>query len=441
MSGVSNLVNEPGMWKRFKSDRIGKFLLFCLGLIVFTALFADILATNQPLYVRYKGNSWFPAFSALLNPERSEIVTDPKTGAKETLQFDILDWKELNKESVVWALVPWSPGKPDALNRDYTGPFDEQKMKADDGNIVAANFKFRHHFGTDQLGNDLLSGLIHGSRISLKVGLFAAFIASFFGILLGAFSGYYGDDRLSVSQLEYYLGWIGFLLGIFWGFISRAFVLADAFQAGFWTSVLQLFWSCCIPVISLIVFAFLGKVLRFLPFGKAQRNVPLDSMIQRFTEVFNSLPKLLIIITLAAVFREKSVGMVIGIIGLTNWPSVSRFTRAEMLRTRNLSYIEAARSIGMNDMRIIFKHALPNAFAPVFIEIAFIVAGSIVAESSLSFLGIGVPEEVITWGSILSTGRQQFDAWWMVLFPGLAIFFTVLLFQSVGERLRESASR
>jgi peptide/nickel transport system permease protein len=167
----------------------------------------------------------------------------------------------------------------------------------------------------------------------------------------------------------------------------------------------------------------------------------LDGFIQRFTEVFNSLPKLLIIITLAAVFREKSVGMVIGIIGLTNWPSVSRFTRAEMLRIRELSYIEAARSMGMTDMRVMFKHALPNAFAPVFIEIAFIVAGSIVAESSLSFLGIGVPDDVFTWGSVLSTGRQQFDAWWMVVFPGAAIFITVLLFQLIGERLRESASR
>jgi peptide/nickel transport system permease protein len=163
-------------------------------------------------------------------------------------------------------------------------------------------------------------------------------------------------------------------------------------------------------------------------------------MVQRFTEVFNALPKLLIILTLAAVFREKSVGMVIGIIGFTNWPSVSRFTRAEMMKTRGLSYIEAARSIGMSDFRIIFKHALPNAFAPVFIELAFIIAGSIVAESSLSFLGIGVPDEVVTWGSILSAGRQQFDAWWMVLFPGLAIFITVLLFQSIGERLRQSAN-
>jgi peptide/nickel transport system permease protein len=440
MSTETQSLIQPGMWQRFRSDRRGRFAFRLLGFIVLVALLADVLATSQPLFVTYKGNSWFPAFSSIVNPNRTEIVTDPVTGAKETLQFDILDWKELPTETVIWALVPWSPGKPDPLNRDYTGPFDAQMMKSTDGKIIPVSVRHRHVLGTDQLGNDLLSGLIHGSRISLKVGVFSAFIAAFFGILLGAFSGYYGDDRLKVPPVAYVLGWIGFLLGIFWGFISRAYVLSDAFQAGFWTSAVQVFWSCCLPVIGLLVFARIGMLVNYLPWAKKKTAVPLDSIVQRFTEVFNALPKLLIIITLAAVFREKSVGMVIGIIGFTNWPSVSRFTRAEMLRTKNLSYIEAARSIGMKDMRIIFRHALPNAFAPVFIEIAFIVAGSIVAESSLSFLGIGVPDDVVTWGSILSAGRQQFDAWWMVLFPGLAIFITVFLLQTIGERLRESAN-
>jgi peptide/nickel transport system permease protein len=112
-----------------------------------------------------------------------------------------------------------------------------------------------------------------------------------------------------------------------------------------------------------------------------------------------------------------------------------------MLRIRSLNYIEAARSIGMSDFRIIFKHALPNAFTPIFTQLTFIVSGSILAESSLSFLGIGVPDDVVTWGSILSAGRQQFDAWWMVLFPGLAIFCSVLLFQSLGNSMQKESNR
>ncbi len=152
------------------------------------------------------------------------------------------------------------------------------------------------------------------------------------------------------------------------------------------------------------------------------------------------MPKILILLTLAAVLKNKSVEMVIAIIGLTSWTGVSRYTRAELLKIRNLPYIDAARLQGMKPLRILYKHALPNALSPVVIEIAFLISGSILAESSLSFLGVGVPVEISTWGSILSEGRQDFDAWWMVVFPGLAIFITVLLFNSLGQRLRTSES-
>jgi peptide/nickel transport system permease protein len=403
------------------------------------ALFSQLIASDQPLYVQYKGKTWFPAFSSLIHPEKTDSVFDPQTGAKEILQFDITEWKELETESVVWAPIPWSPAKPDRLNRDYTGPYDEQMMKSDDGKITPSTFRFRHHFGTDQLGNDLLSGIIHGCQTSLKIGLLSALIAGFFGIFLGALSGYYGNDGLHISLGEYLLGWLGLFLGLFWGFISRSNVLQEAFQTSFWLSALQVFLSCCFPILGMIAFAFIGKIISGIFKGK-NIAVPLDDIIQRFTELFSAVPKILIILTLAAVFREKSVGLVIGIIGLSSWPSVCRFTRGEMLRIRSLNYIEAARSIGMSDCRIIFKHALPNAFTPIFTQLTFIVSGSILAESSLSFLGIGVPDDVVTWGSILSAGRQQFDAWWMVLFPGLAIFFSVMIFQALGNSMQKDSS-
>jgi peptide/nickel transport system permease protein len=128
--------------------------------------------------------------------------------------------------------------------------------------------------------------------------------------------------------------------------------------------------------------------------------------------------------------------MVIAIIGLTSWTGVSRFTRSEILRIRGLAYVDAARIQGLRNYRILWKHVLPNAMGPVMIEIAFLISGSILAESSLSFLGIGVPDEISTWGSILSQGRQEFDAWWMVVFPGLAIFITIFLFNTLGEKIR-----
>ena len=416
-----------------------KIQLIGLSLLLLIALLAQLIATDQPIYFQYKGKTWFPAFSSLIHPEKTDSVFDPQTGAKEILQFDITEWKELETESVVWAPIPWSPAKPDRLNRDYTGPYDEQLMKSDDGKITPSTFRFRHHFGTDQLGNDLMSGIIHGCQTSLKIGLLSALIAGFFGIFLGALSGFYGNDGLRISLGEYLFGWLGLFLGLFWGFISRSNVLQEAFQTSFWLSALQVFLSCCFPIFGMIAFALIGKLISQI-FKVKQRAVPLDDIIQRFTELFSAVPKILIILTLAAVFREKSVGLVIGIIGLSSWHSVCRFTRGEMLRIRSLSYIEAARSIGMSDFRIIFKHALPNAFSPIFTQLTFIVSGSILAESSLSFLGIGVPDDVVTWGSILSAGRQQFDAWWMVLFPGLAIFLSVMIFQALGNSMQKESS-
>jgi peptide/nickel transport system permease protein len=163
-------------------------------------------------------------------------------------------------------------------------------------------------------------------------------------------------------------------------------------------------------------------------------------MVSRSIEIINSIPRILIIVTLAAVFKDKSLGLVIAIIGLASWTGIARFTRAEMMRQSKLEYVEAAKSLGIPGWRIIFKHALPNAFAPVMIEIAFSIAAAILIESGLSFLGIGVPDDVSTWGAVLSSGRQQFDAWWLVVFPGLAIFITVTVFNLLGDWLRDVLS-
>lgn len=434
-------IQHHGVWRRFRRNRSARFSLYILGLIVLIALTADILATDQPLYVKYRGNTWWPAFSALTNPQRVETITDPVSGKKEQLQFDITEWKELETDYVVWAPVPYAPQKPDKLNRDYTSPFDEQKYKSANGRIINMPARFRHLLGTDALGNDLLSQLIHGCNISMRIGILSVLVSIFYGVLFGAFAGYFGDDRLKTSRARWLTAVAGAIMGYFWGFVSRTYIITDAFEQGFWMAALEILISLCIVAVSILLFSQLGRLLHWIPRLRERISIPVDSIFQRFSEIFNSLPRLLIIVTIAAMFREKSIGMVIGIIGLSSWTSLYRYTRAEMLRTRDLNYIEAARGMGLPTGRIIFRHALPNAFAPVSIEVAFLVAASILAESSLSFLGIGVPDDVATWGSILSAGRQQLDAWWMVIFPGFAIFTTVLVFNLIGDGLREAMDK
>ncbi len=121
---------------KFLSVRANKFVVLTLLFWVFIALFADILATDQPLYIKYKGNSWFPAFSALYDSDRIEsFKIYPEDKSYSTLDFENTDWKQLDCEFVIWSLIPWHKDKPDVYNRDFVGPFDVQKTKSKDGNM------------------------------------------------------------------------------------------------------------------------------------------------------------------------------------------------------------------------------------------------------------------------------------------------------------------
>jgi peptide/nickel transport system permease protein len=162
----------------------------------------------------------------------------------------------------------------------------------------------------------------------------------------------------------------------------------------------------------------------------------IDIVISRLFEIMLSIPTFFLLITVAAIFRP-SIFMTMVIIGLTSWVGIARFTRSEFLRIRNLDYVTAAISIGVSNRKVMFQHILPNALAPVIVSVVLGVAGAILVESSLSFLGIGVPAQLVTWGSILNEASGATFAWWLAIFPGAAIFITVLAYYLVGEGLRE----
>jgi peptide/nickel transport system permease protein len=161
-----------------------------------------------------------------------------------------------------------------------------------------------------------------------------------------------------------------------------------------------------------------------------------DIAISRLFEIMISIPTFFLLITVAAIFRP-SIFLTMTIIGLTSWVGIARFTRSEFLRIRNLDYVTAAISIGVSNRQVMFRHILPNALAPVIVSVVLGIAGAILVESSLSFLGIGVPAELVTWGSILNEASGATFAWWLAVFPGFAIFITVLAYYLVGEGLRE----
>jgi peptide/nickel transport system permease protein len=163
-----------------------------------------------------------------------------------------------------------------------------------------------------------------------------------------------------------------------------------------------------------------------------------DMVIQRLIEVMMSIPTFFLIIAVVA-FLEPSIYNVMAAIGLVGWTGTARLVRGEFLKLRNMEFVEASRSLGARDPRIIFRHVLPNALTPVLVVATFGVADAILIESSLSFLGFGVQPPTPSWGDILSKARSYYDfAWWITLFPGMAIFFTVTVLNLVGEGFRDA---
>jgi len=183
--------------------------------------------------------------------------------------------------------------------------------------------------------------------------------------------------------------------------------------------------------IALVVGSFLGAVAGY--YGGAA-----DWIVSRVIEVVLCFPFLFLVLGIVALFRP-SIWTVMIALGLTSWTSEARYVRGEFLRIRELEYAQAARASGARDGRIIFRHLLPNALAPVLVSASFGVAVAILTESALSFLGLGVPLPTASWGSMLSKAQEHIEyAWWLVLFPGIAIFTTVAAFNIIGERAREA---
>lgn len=174
-----------------------------------------------------------------------------------------------------------------------------------------------------------------------------------------------------------------------------------------------------------------------------------DTIISRIIEVVMCIPTLVLILALIAVIESPGIWAMMAVIGMTGWTGIARLTRAEFLKLKQMEYVAAARVLGVPRFRIIYKYLLPNALAPVLVPITFGIASAILIESGLSYLGFGAPPPNPSWGKLLRLGQSNYQNWWLILFPGLSIFFTVLAYNLIGEglqeatdpRLRESGSR
>lgn len=419
------VINSPAqsyskiIWKRFTRNRLAVWSLRFVVLILIIALFADFIANEKPLYCKYKGENYFPVIKEY--GVKLGITKWPK-------EFLNVSWKDLEFESEAWPLIPYLPTNLDFANAQFVGPFDEQKIRS---------VRWKHWLGTDALGQDVLSGLIHGTRIAISVGVISMGVAALIGIFMGALAGFFGDQKLKLSRTRIFLNLLFLVPAFFYAFHVRAFLLEDALAKSFFYFLFQLFISLLIFFCIMFFANIIGKLFEKNPGLRKKRNVPVDIIISRFIEVFNSIPKILLILSIIAIVRP-SIFLLMAIIGFTSWTGIAGFMRGELLKVRSLEYIESAEALGFGRLRIIVKHAVPNALSPVFISIAFGVASAILIESTLSFLGIGVPAETVTWGKLLAHAREAPQAWWLAIFPGFAIFATVTAFNLIGEGLTDA---
>ena len=211
-----------------------------------------------------------------------------------------------------------------------------------------------HPLGTDELGRDMLLGVLYGSQVSLAVGLSAAIGATLLGVMLGAAAGFYG-------------GW-------------------------------------------------------------------LDLAVMRIAEMFQVVPSFILAAVIVAM-SGTGLTRVVAVIVLLAWPQIARITRGEVLRIKQLEFVDAVRCLGIPERSILAFEVVPNAMAPVLAAGTLIVAQAILLEASLSFLGLS-SADIVSWGRMLNAGQRfLFNAWWMSVFPGMAIFLTVLAFNLLGDAI------
>ncbi len=320
------------VWREFRRNRPAFLGLCIVAAMAVVALFADLIASDKPYYLRLDGESYSP----LATDYAVRLGLAEWAPALQRADFDEL---AARADAVLRPPIPHAPTRVDIRGDIFAAPSSA------------------HWLGTDGLGRDVAAGLIHGSRISLTIGLVVVGIQLVIGISLGALAGYYG-------------GWV-------------------------------------------------------------------DLAISRFIEMMLGVPTFFLLLTVAAVF-PPSIYLVMTILGLTGWMGIARYMRSEFLRVRAMEYVQAARSLGGSDLRVMARHILPNALAPVLVAASFGVASAILAESALSFLGIGVPVHLVTWGSLLSVSRANPFAWWLAVFPGFAIFLTVTAYNLMGDGLRDA---
>lgn len=317
------------IYGQFFARRVNRWAVGATLLFLLVALFADFIASERPILMSFGGRQFW--FSNIRVPAELRVYDNQLLRAAMRRG----DW-------ALVPLVPWGYNSHDLAH-------------------VLSPPSAQHWLGTDSAGRDVLARIVHGTRVSLFVGVMSVIVLTTVGVTLGTIAGYFGRG--------------------------------------------------------------------------------IDTVLMRVVEIVHSIPTILLLVTILAVIAPQgfaAVWTMTIVIGLVRWTDVARLVRGEILRVKALDFILAARAQGASDLRIVARHVLPNASNPVLVSATFALASSILIEGALSFLGFGIPDDMASWGGMLNEVRGNVQAWWLAVFPGVAVFLTVTAFNVVGEGVRDA---
>lgn len=324
---------------KYIKNKRSKVALFFLMFIMILSLFAEFIANDKPILLKYQGEYYFPVF---------KVYTDARFGGDFPTEANYKDeFIKNNIEEDGFMIMPLIEFSYNTVDFELNEPFPAAPSS-------------RHLLGTDEEGRDILARLLYGIRLSMIFAVLLTVLSSVLGIFFGAVQGYFG-----------------------------------------------------------------GKV---------------DILLQRFIEVWESMPQLFALIIIASVFKPTFFTLLV-ILLLFSWTELTGMVRAEFLRARNFEYVKAAKALGVSNFRIIWRHILPNAMVVIVTFVPFILAGGIVALTALDFLGLGLGYEYPSLGDLVRQGKDNLQAPWI----GLSIFFvlslllTALIF--IGEGVRDAMDK
>jgi peptide/nickel transport system permease protein len=389
-----------------------------LAFLVLLAFTGDFWANQRPIVCEVGGQRFFPVGQELSSGRWAKLG-QPDLDAAVLYE----KWYKVPYDWAVFPIIPFSAGvtweempvsdalPPGTMHPGLTG-------------------RYRHWLGTDATGKDTAAGLIAGAQSALVGGFLAGGVAVLLGVLLGSWAGYWGDGRLYWRRGTLWMSLLGVLVAWFYGFEVRRFELLEHLN---WITIVN---SLGIFLLICLIFNILGRFLSRLPYFSQKIKIPVDLLMMRLAEIFQSVPVMLLVVGIASLFEDQYQGnfLLIVVVSVFSWPMVARFVRAEILHVREMDFVTAARGMGFTDWRILRTHILPNALSPITVLFSLVIGEFILLSAGLALLGYGGNAmHSASWGGLLRAFRADTSAWWLVVFPTLCIALTTLALNQIGE--------